>query len=279
MAATSSAESKTQNITFVEEDNSYYIGDLKITGVAWLIRDGANKSSICLENRVALTKAEQEEIGDSQPFMLNNITYDINGSTLFDETLAKAYFDKMLSKDKNILFKNPNTQPWIENETNSIEQIIIDAKERAIRFKERHFPMAVLREGIKKGEHPSTALIRGVKEECKKKFKEGIQLPRHKFVYERRKNTCLLVYFVENNNLEIDIEATKCAGKCNYFCAKSLKCINNDFLETKNHEILENGEIERRLHAFEKKFGEQGIGCDLKYWGGLKMWNECKKYL
>ena len=36
--------------------------------------------------------------------------------------------------------------------------------------------------------------------------------------------------------------------------------------------------INSQIEEFEKKFGEEGLGCDLKYWGGLKMWRECKKH-
>ena len=49
-------------------------------------------------------------------------------------------------------------------------------------------------------------------------------------------------------------------------------------METVDHDMLENDEVEKRLIEFEKKFGEEGLGCDLRYWGGLKMWRECKKH-
>ena len=42
--------------------------------------------------------------------------------------------------------------------------------------------------------------------------------------------------------------------------------INNDYLETRSHEILTNDEIETRLVEFENKFGKNGIGCDLRFW-------------
>ena len=54
--------------------------------------------------------------------------------------------------------------------------------------------------------------------------------------------------------------------------------IDNDYMETIYHEILDNDELEKRLVEFEKKFGEEGLGCDLRFWGGLKMWQECKKH-
>lgn len=266
--------------TFGHDDGFYYVnsekGLLKVTGVAWLRRSiWCKKAGFCIENRVALTKNEQEEIGDSQPFMLPEDTYDFQGFTFDDKVLAKKYMDKMKAKGKVIAFNNPNTVSCLTE----VGQVINDAKERAIRFKERHFPMAVLREAIKKDETPHEALIRGLQEECKLKFTEGVELPQHKFVYERRGNTCLLVYFINNGLLDTDCDAELKAGCCNYFCAKSLdELINNDYMETIDHQLLENEEIERRLEEFEKKFGEEGIGCDLKYWGGLKMWRECKKH-
>lgn len=145
--------------------------------------------------------------------------------------------------------------------------------------------MSVLREGIKTdsngnaiGEKPEEALKRGLREERKKKFKEEIETLKHKFVYKRRNNTCLLVYFVDSDSLEDDAKAIEETGKCNYFCAKSLSIINNDYLETRDHKLIFNDEIDKAMIDFENKFGENGEGCDLRYWGGLKMWNECKKY-
>ena len=254
-----------------KEDDYYYINELKITGVGWLIRSGENRSGFCIENRVALTKKEQKDIGDSQPFMLNEQTYDHKGKIMNDSLLAEAYKNKMISKGKHIKLK--------ENDSgNIINQIISTAKNRNKVFEERHFPMALLREAVKKSEDPMNALIRGLSEECKKKFKSDIEMPEHKFVYERYNKTCIIVYFVNNDSLIDDEDAINKMGKCNYFCAKSIYCINNDYLETRSHEILTNDEIETRLVEFESKFGKNGIGCDLRFWGGLTMWTECKKY-
>lgn len=266
--------------TFGHDDGFHYVnsekGLLKVTGVAWLLRDKNNQSGFCIENRVALTKAEQEEIGDSQPFMLpEDRTYDFQGFTLDNTVLAKKYMDKMKAKGKVIAFNNHNTVSCLTE----VGQVIADAKERSNRFKERHFPMAVLREAIKKDETPHEALKRGLREECKVMFVEGVAIPRHEFVYKRRKNTCVLVYFIDICQVEKDEEATSKAGLCNYFCAKSLgDLIDNDYMETIYHEILDNNELEKRLVEFEKKFGEEGLGCDLRFWGGLKMWQECKKH-
>ena len=267
------------------QDGCYYVngesGMLKVTGVGWLIRDGDTHSSMCVENRVALTKAEQSAIGDKQPFMLNNYTRDNEGNIFTNVYLAKAYLDKMTSKGKEVkltkdVFRSVGN---VDNEMSVLMQIVEDAQKRKKEFKDRHFLMALLREGIKDGEHPMDALERGIREECKKCFREGIGSIQHKFVYERRGNTCLLVYFVDADMLVDDHDAISKAGQCNYFCAKSLPgVIDNDYLETRQHEMLPNEEIERRLVDFEMRFGKNGIGCDLKYWGGLDMWQECKKY-
>ena len=55
--------------------------------------------------------------------------------------------------------------------------------------------MAVLREAVKKDERHTMHLR--LREECKLMFFEGVKIPRHKFVCERRGNTCLLVYFID----------------------------------------------------------------------------------
>lgn len=260
------------------QDGRCYIkkGDktLVVTGVAWLIRYGNDYSNLCVENRVALTKAEQLAIGDTQPFMLDEVTYDKDGNPIDDSTLAKAYLDKMVAKGKEVKL----TQE-AKDEESILIQIASDAKKRKKEFNIRHFLMAVLREQMKFLEKPIDALKRGLREECKKRFKEDTDEIQHKFVYERRENTCLLVYFVDGYALEDDEDAISRAGKCNYFCAKSLPgVIDNDYLETRSHEVISNKDIEGHLEAFAEDFGEDGIGCDLKYWGGMTMWQECKKY-
>tara|TARA_B100001093_G_scaffold520365_1_gene615092 strand:- start:3162 stop:3941 length:780 start_codon:yes stop_codon:yes gene_type:complete len=254
-----------------KEDGYYYVDELKITGVGWLIRSGESRSGFCIENRVALTKKEQHNIGDTQPFMLNEETYNHKGNIIEDTVLAEAYKNKMISKGKHIKLKGNGSE-------GILNQIINTAKNRNKIFEERHFPMALLREAVKQYEHPTRSLMRGLSEECKKKFKNDVEPPQHKFVYERHNNTCVIVYFVNDETLIDDEDAINKMGSCNYFCAKSLYCINNDYLETRSHEILTNDEIEKRLTDFENKFGENGIGCDLKYWGGLAMWMECKKH-
>ena len=72
-----------------------------VTGiVAWLIRYGNDYSNLCFENRVALTKAEQLAIGDTQPFMLDEVTYDKDGNPIDDSTLAELIWIKWLRKVK-----------------------------------------------------------------------------------------------------------------------------------------------------------------------------------
>lgn len=250
-------------VVYEESKECYFVNGMKITGVAWLIRNGKDKSGFCIENRVALTKEEQQKIGDKQPFMLPKIVFDSQGKIFDDNILLEAYKRKMEEKNIDIVITSD------------------EAKRFSLLFENRHFPMAVLRESVEGNENPLSTLKRGIKEECKKKFKENVDVPLYKFIYKRRGETCLLVYFIDDNLLEPDLEAIKAAGACNYFCAKSLKDISfvdNKWLETRNHEILDNIEIEKRLLSFEEKFGKDGFGCDLKYWGALKMWRECQKY-
>lgn len=260
----------------IRGDGHCYIHDLKVTGVGWLVRDGNNSVSLCTENRVALTKNEQTDIGDTQPFMLEDITYNNIGEVIDDTALAEAYIDRMKHKGK-VLRLSKNVGDNIED---VVGQVIADAKMRSVLFSERRFPMALLREGMKTDEMPLQALKRGLKEECKMRFRNDIDTFDHTFIYQRRGNTCLLIYFIDILMLVCDNESILKAGKCNYFCAKSLPGIllDNDYLETRHHEMLSNDEVERRLIEFDAKFGENGLGCDLNYWGGLKMWQECKKH-
>ena len=275
-------ESKTSYELTLGEDKFYYINGLKITGVAWLERSGSTHSAICTENRVALTKAEQAEIGDSQPFMLPETTVDADGHIVDEKKMAQAYLDKMSAKGKPVKL----TQNVSGTTTSVIEQIVADAKMRYNKFEYlgRRFLMSVLREAIKTEnkegveELPFSALKRGLKEERKKKFKDYVEMLEHKFVYTRRGGTCLLVYFIDSDMLEDDKEAMEKSGKCNYFCAKSVPMLDNSFLETRDHKMIPNSEVEKALIDFENRLGKNGEGCDLKYWGGLKMWMMCKKY-
>ena len=112
------------------EDGYHYVnsenGVLKVTGVGWLIRNGDTHSSICIENRVALTKVEQMEIGDKQPFMLDETTKDVDGSVFTDVYIANSYLQKMKSKGKDVKL----TKSGDESEMSVLLQIVEDAKMR-----------------------------------------------------------------------------------------------------------------------------------------------------
>ena len=97
--------------------------------------------------------------------MLNEQTYDHKGRIMDDSFLAQAYKNKMISKGKHIKLSGDGSE-------NIINQIINTAKNRNKIFEERHFPMALLREAVKKSELPINALIRGLSEECKKKIQK-----------------------------------------------------------------------------------------------------------
>lgn len=265
----SSASVSCPTLTF--KDDGYFTEDGdKISGVAVLVRNGPDKSDICTENRVALTKEEQKEIGDKQPLMLPETCIGVDGNVINDNVIFEAIMKKYDDAGK-VLKLTPGPPKNLK------DKVLMQARSLATIFTERHFPMAILREGIKNLEHPDKALIRLLKEEHQKKIKSDLIPPRYKFKYKRKPNskTCVLVYFVQNEHLEPDEYALSKKGKCNYFCAKAIPEIcDNDYQETKNHKILDNSEIENILIEFQQKFNQ----CDLSRWGGLKMWLECKKY-
>ena len=67
-----------------------------ITGVAWLLRDfDGKKSGFCIENRIALTKAEQEEIGI---LSLSAAKYPFPRFTIGE--ILNKYIEKMNAKVK-----------------------------------------------------------------------------------------------------------------------------------------------------------------------------------
>ena len=59
-------------------DGWYYIGDVKITGVA-MRRTSVGKTQVFTENRVAMTKNEQKKLGSKQPYMLPQMCIGPNG--------------------------------------------------------------------------------------------------------------------------------------------------------------------------------------------------------
>ena len=80
--------------TLTFKDDSYFSDGDKISGVAVLVRDGQDKSDICTENRVALTKEEQKEIGDKQPLMLPETCIGVDGNVINDNVIFEAIIKK-----------------------------------------------------------------------------------------------------------------------------------------------------------------------------------------
>jgi len=280
MASLAETKTTTTTSTSIElgEDKFYYINGLKITGVAAIERDTANGMvSICTENRTAHTKAEQKEFGLPQPFLLPPVSMDKFGAKVSENKIAEAFLKKMEKKGKEVKLSPEMQDLQVTNTWHLVEKVVYDAKKRYQQFEHRRFPMVVKREAMKENETPTTGLVRLLKEEFKKRFKEGTSVPEYKFIYPRRSNTCLLVYFIETSDLEWDSDAIKKKGQCTYFCSHSLPEIcDNDYLETRDHMMLPTTEADKIIERFSVEMNT--LGCDLSRWGGDKFWSECKKH-
>ena len=267
------AESKTNSFPELNEDGYYYINGLKITGVAAVEVDyEQSKVGLCIENRTAHTKEEQKEFGLPQPFLLAEISKDAEGNEISQEKIAEAFIAKMEKKGKEIKFSpEMNDDPY----RNTVQKIIWDAKTRYYKFKDRRFPMIVKRESLNANETGEIGLKRLLREEFKKKFKSNASIPKYSFVYERRKQTCLLVYLVESSSLECDTEALAIQGEGTYFCSHSLPEIcDNSYYETRNHTMVTFKEADKIMEKFSAEMNM--LKCDLSRWGGKKFWDECK---
>ena len=280
MASIAETKTTTSPNTTIElgEDNYYYVNGLKITGVAAIERDTAKGLvSICTENRTAHTKAEQQEFGMPQPFLLPAVPRDRHGNKIPENKIAEAFLKKMEKKGKEVKLSPEMQDLQVTNTWHLVEKVVYDAKKRYQQFEHRRFPMIVKREGLKENETPTIGLVRLLKEEFKKSFKEGVTIPEFKFIYPRRSNTCLLVYFIETSDLEWNSDALMKAGRCNYFCSHSLPEIcDNDYLETRDHFMISITEADKIIERFSVEMNT--LKCDLSRWGGDKFWNECKNH-
>ena len=76
-------------------------GDLAISGVSMALRKtnrdtGKRQVRVGIENRVALTKAEQEEIGAAQPYLLpDGDLLDKSGEVIPDTKVGHLIYDRM----------------------------------------------------------------------------------------------------------------------------------------------------------------------------------------
>jgi len=263
----------TNNIVVLKlkEDGYHYTpGGLKITGTGIILRKkyqykiwSKTKYNVCEENRVAMGETEQERLG-SQPYMLNKICLDKNGEVIPDELLG------------NWLYKRMNKLSEIQDLSQSeVEKIVSEARKNCEDFVDQYFPMALNRERIKKNEIPNDCAIRLLSEELYKKLKKGKKLPQYKFIHELRGKRALIVYFVEDEDTEVDQEIIDEKGQSNYFCAKDIAEFGrNDILETRNHRFCSEEEVNNLMDDFLEKNKSK----DLSRWGGKTMWEKCKKH-
>ena len=266
-------QSNQTDVLILKEDGYHYIIDgLKVTGTGIILRkkykdetagEVTYKFNVCEENRVAMSKDEQERLG-SQPYMLNKICLDKNGEVIPDELLGKWIYKRMnkLSEVGELL----ESEAWA---------FVSEARYNCEDFADRHFPMALNRERIKKNETINECAVRLLSEELYRKFKNNKKLPKYKFIHELNGKRAIVVYFVDEEDTETDQKIIDEKGKSNYFCAKDIAEFGrNDILETRNHRFCSEEEVDKLMNDFLEKNKTK----DLSRWGGKTMWVECKKH-
>ena len=266
-------QSNQSDVLILNEDGYHYtIDGLKVTGTGIILRkknkdettgEFTYKFNVCEENRVAMTKDEQERLG-SQPYMLNKICLNKNGDVIPDGLLGKCIYKRMnkLSEVGELL----ESEAWA---------FVLEARHNCEDFADRYFPMALNRERIKKNETINDCAVRLLSEELYRKLKNNKKLSQHKFIHELRKKRAIVIYFVDEEDTETDQKIIDEKGKSNYFCAKDIEEFGrNDILETRNHRFCSEEEVDKLMNDFLEKNKTK----DLSRWGGKTMWVECKKH-
>ena len=279
------------------QDGWYYIGDVKITGVA-MRRTSVGKTQVFTENRVAMTPNEQQKLRSKQPYMLPQMCIGPNGPISHNDA-RDALWEHIVSKCKQAEeeetgkgvalmrgmcnpYSEENPVEWVvQNDSSSTKEMLYWATVmRQSLYANRHFPMPILREALKQHEHPHEGLDRLCEEECREKLKPTA-VPDIKFVYYRTGRlgtTAQLVYDIDDSLVNWNHTARETRGKCNYFCAKAIPYFgNNDYLETRNPVLMTDDEVLAELEEFTEIYGETGLGCDLSRWGALAFWKEFLK--
>lgn len=242
---------------------------LNISGCAIAIFGDNDLVMIGDENRLALTKEEQKEIGSAQPYTLPEETLDHNGNVIDKITLGRLIYQKQN--------KLPHLEEIPEKDALVItEQCIANT----VKFKDRNFKFVAFRERKKRpkktivngietvtDEHPRKTFDRLLEEEFGRKFIEKtVPSP---FLYKAPgRSSQMLVYMVHIDSTHIDQDFLSKSGKSNYFCAKSIPAIcNNDYNETRNQRMVHVVEAYRILTEFGKKYKH----CDLSRWGAIHL--------
>ena len=237
-------------------------GDLGISGVSMALRKtnkdtGKRQVRVGIENRVALTKAEQEEIGSAQPYLLpDGDLLDKDGMVIQDIKVGRIIYDRMNNGELNTL------DPL---ESQKITDL---ARERGRRWWSRHFRHAIWREGLK-GSDVSIieALERLLREEGGRKFKPGIRPNKYSMIYMRPGGRSgQVVFVIDYEDTTVDMDVLRMKGLCNWFSPKKCPAIcDNDYFETGEYIFMSEELAEKYLTEYGDEM--EGLGCDLSRWG------------
>ena len=237
-------------------------GDLTISGVSMALRKtnrdtGKRQVRVGIENRVALTKAEQEEIGSAQPYLLpDGDLLDKDGMVIPDIKVGRIIYDRMNNGELNTLHP-------LES-----QKITDLARERGRLWWSRHFRHAIWREGLK-GSDVSIieALERLLREEGGRKFKPGIRPNKYSMIYMRPGGRSgQVVFVIDYEDTTVDMDVLRMKGLCNWFSPKKCPAIcDNDYFETGEYIFMSEELAEKYLTEYGDEM--EGLGCDLSRWG------------
>ena len=266
------AEEKTIDTQFYKkEDNRgrlrWYMrgSEMPISGVSMAVRrtnrdTGKRQVRVGIENRVALTPTEQNELGDVQPYLLpDGDLLDRDGQVIPDIRLGHIIYNRMNKCEENTL--NPQ-------ESRKVAQM---ARERGKRWWSRHFRHAIWREGLKDSDNSIIdALKRLLKEEGGRKFKEDKAPKEYSMIYMRRGGRSgQVVFVVDYEDTMIDVDVLRMRGLCNWFSPKKCPVIcDNDYFETGEYIFMS----EELADKYLREYGEEmeRLGCDLSRWGAME---------
>jgi len=190
--------------------------------------------NICEENRVALTKQEQQNIGGQQPYMLPDITLNHMG-----EPIDALELGRWIHMRKNASATDEQARVAHANARKNHD---------AFSNNGRHFLHIVLRERKKTDETDKAVVVRLLKEEYNRMF--TIDVPEPDFLYRREGSKtyqCMYIVHVESTQI---LSITR---KSNYFCPKALpELCNNDYYETRNHRFMELNDARLELVEYER---------------------------
>ena len=215
------ASTSTNTITYDQNTRHYFINGMKITGVAVRLEKANNTFDFCIENRVAMTKNEQKILGSKQPYMLPFETKSVSGNKICKRDILQKMIAKInegspekanktlrgcmypYSEEHTVIIDTGNEELNLDDDT--ANNLWTAAVVRQVLYKDRHFPMAVLREAYESEKHTSLedCLKSLLREEYHKKIKSHVPIPKHKFTYDRKGDgkKCMLVYFIKDEIL------------------------------------------------------------------------------